>query len=60
MTASIGIALFDDEERLTGEDVLVNADLAMYDAKEDGPRPLRASTATTARARAHEGPDQVG
>ena len=36
ITASIGIALFDDEERLTGEDVLVNADLAMYDAKEAG------------------------
>ena len=36
VTASLGIALFDSAERLTGEDVLVNADLAMYDAKESG------------------------
>jgi diguanylate cyclase (GGDEF)-like protein/PAS domain S-box-containing protein len=36
ITASIGIALFSDTERLSGEDVLVNADLAMYDAKEGG------------------------
>ena len=36
VTASLGIALFDSAERLTGEDVLVNADLAMYDAKEAG------------------------
>ena len=36
ITASIGVAMFDDEERLSGEDVLVNADLAMYDAKEAG------------------------
>ncbi|HZV72300.1 MAG TPA: EAL domain-containing protein [Conexibacter sp.] len=36
ITASIGIALFSDTERLSGEDVLVNADLAMYDAKEAG------------------------
>lgn len=36
ITASIGIALFGDTERLTAEDVLVNADLAMYDAKEAG------------------------
>jgi diguanylate cyclase (GGDEF)-like protein len=36
ITASVGIAMFDDEERLTGEEVLVNADLAMYDAKEAG------------------------
>lgn len=34
ITASIGIATFDTE--LTGEDVLVNSDLAMYDAKEAG------------------------
>ena len=34
MTASIGIASFDAD--LSGEDVLVNADLAMYDAKEAG------------------------
>jgi diguanylate cyclase (GGDEF)-like protein/PAS domain S-box-containing protein len=36
ITASIGIALFSDTERLTAEDLLVNADLAMYDAKEAG------------------------
>ncbi len=36
MTASIGIAMFEDDEGLSGEDVLVNADLAMYDAKEAG------------------------
>jgi len=34
ITASIGVAAFEPE--LTGEDVLVNADLAMYDAKEAG------------------------
>jgi diguanylate cyclase (GGDEF)-like protein/PAS domain S-box-containing protein len=36
ITASIGIAMFESEDGLTGEDVLVNADLAMYDAKEAG------------------------
>jgi diguanylate cyclase (GGDEF)-like protein len=36
ITASIGIALFAETERLSAEDVLVNADLAMYDAKEAG------------------------
>ncbi len=36
MTASIGIAMFEASEGLRGEDVLVNADLAMYDAKEAG------------------------
>jgi diguanylate cyclase (GGDEF)-like protein/PAS domain S-box-containing protein len=35
VSASIGVAPF-DSERLTGEDVLVNADLAMYEAKEAG------------------------
>ncbi len=34
LTASIGVATF--EPGLGGEDVLVNADLAMYDAKEAG------------------------
>ena len=34
MTASIGVATF--EPQLSGEDVLVNADLAMYDAKDAG------------------------
>ncbi|MGH2897606.1 MAG: putative bifunctional diguanylate cyclase/phosphodiesterase [Solirubrobacteraceae bacterium] len=36
MTASIGIAMFELSDDLSGEDVLVNADLAMYDAKEAG------------------------
>ena len=36
ITASIGVALFDGGAGLSGEDVLVNADLAMYDAKEAG------------------------
>ncbi|HEY1359051.1 MAG TPA: EAL domain-containing protein [Thermoleophilaceae bacterium] len=35
-TASIGIALFDDEGLAGGNDALVSADLAMYDAKEAG------------------------
>ena len=36
MTASIGVAMFEESENLRGEEVLVNADLAMYDAKEAG------------------------
>ncbi len=36
MTASIGVAMFEAGEDLHGEDVLVSADLAMYDAKEAG------------------------
>ena len=36
MTASIGIACFSDGDRLTGEEIMVNADLAMYEAKENG------------------------
>ncbi len=36
MTASIGVAMFDAADALRGEDVLVNADIAMYDAKEGG------------------------
>jgi diguanylate cyclase (GGDEF)-like protein len=36
ITASIGIALFDDPAEATGDDVLLKADLAMYDAKEAG------------------------
>ncbi len=35
VSASVGVAPF-DSDRLTGEDVLVNADLAMYEAKESG------------------------
>ena len=36
MTASIGVAMFEASPELHGEDVLVSADLAMYDAKEAG------------------------
>jgi diguanylate cyclase (GGDEF)-like protein/PAS domain S-box-containing protein len=36
ITASIGIAMFERGEGVSGEDVLVSADLAMYDAKEAG------------------------
>ena len=36
MSASIGIAMFEASDDLRGEDVLVSADLAMYDAKEAG------------------------
>jgi diguanylate cyclase (GGDEF)-like protein/PAS domain S-box-containing protein len=36
VTASIGIARFEDGERMTAEETLVNADLAMYQAKEAG------------------------
>ena len=36
LAASVGISLFESEGELTGEDVLVNADLAMYDAKNNG------------------------
>jgi diguanylate cyclase (GGDEF)-like protein/PAS domain S-box-containing protein len=36
VTASVGIARFSDEERLTAEEILANADLAMYDAKKGG------------------------
>ena len=36
LTASIGVAFFDEDGGLAPEDVMVNADLAMYDAKEAG------------------------
>jgi diguanylate cyclase (GGDEF)-like protein/PAS domain S-box-containing protein len=36
ITASIGIACFSDGDQLTGEEIMVNADLAMYEAKENG------------------------
>jgi diguanylate cyclase (GGDEF)-like protein/PAS domain S-box-containing protein len=36
VTASIGIACFTDGEGITGEEIMVNADVAMYDAKENG------------------------
>ena len=36
VTVSIGVARFDDRERLSGEEIMANADLAMYDAKDAG------------------------
>jgi diguanylate cyclase (GGDEF)-like protein/PAS domain S-box-containing protein len=36
ITASIGVACFADGDRLTAEEIMVNADLAMYEAKENG------------------------
>jgi diguanylate cyclase (GGDEF)-like protein/PAS domain S-box-containing protein len=36
VTASIGIAHFADGEHLSSQEIVVNADLAMYDAKEAG------------------------
>ena len=36
ITASIGVAMFEAGDESTGEDILVSADLAMYDAKEAG------------------------
>ena len=37
VTTSVGVTMFDtDVERLTGESALIEADLAMYDAKEAG------------------------
>jgi EAL domain-containing protein (putative c-di-GMP-specific phosphodiesterase class I) len=36
VTASIGIACFTDGDQLLPQDIMVNADLAMYEAKEKG------------------------
>jgi diguanylate cyclase (GGDEF)-like protein/PAS domain S-box-containing protein len=36
ITASIGVAYFSDGDHLTGDEIMVNADLAMYEAKENG------------------------
>jgi diguanylate cyclase (GGDEF)-like protein/PAS domain S-box-containing protein len=36
VTTSIGVALFEARERRTAEDLLVEADIAMYDAKKAG------------------------
>jgi diguanylate cyclase (GGDEF)-like protein/PAS domain S-box-containing protein len=36
VSASIGIARFEDGERMTAEEIMVNADLAMYEAKNAG------------------------
>ncbi|MBJ7328741.1 MAG: EAL domain-containing protein [Solirubrobacteraceae bacterium] len=49
VTGSAGIAFFDGNEDATGETILVDADLAMYDAKEAGRD--RIAEATPAEAR---------
>jgi diguanylate cyclase (GGDEF)-like protein/PAS domain S-box-containing protein len=36
VSASVGIAMFDSGSKLTSEELLVEADIAMYDAKEAG------------------------
>jgi diguanylate cyclase (GGDEF)-like protein/PAS domain S-box-containing protein len=36
VTGSIGVTTFDGESSLTGEELLVQADIAMYDAKDTG------------------------
>jgi diguanylate cyclase (GGDEF)-like protein/PAS domain S-box-containing protein len=36
VTVSIGVARFEDGERMTAEEIMVNADLAMYEAKDGG------------------------
>ncbi len=51
VTASLGLALFDAEHRMTGEEVLVNADLAMYDAKEAGRNRLASYSSAQPEAR---------
>jgi len=54
LTSSIGVAAFDQERDLGAEGVLVNADLAMYDAKQAGRDCVafyRPGKAATVRAR---------
>ena len=36
VSASVGVAMFDAPSNLTAEELLVKADIAMYDAKEAG------------------------
>jgi predicted signal transduction protein with EAL and GGDEF domain len=36
VSASVGIACFDVGDQLTGDEIMANADLAMYDAKNEG------------------------
>lgn len=36
LTASAGIAIFDGAQKLTGDDLLISADLALYEAKQQG------------------------
>ncbi|MDP9221177.1 MAG: amino acid permease [Actinomycetota bacterium] len=45
LTVSIGITTFDGEDRVGAADLLVNADIAMYDAKEAGRDRLSIATA---------------
>jgi diguanylate cyclase (GGDEF)-like protein/PAS domain S-box-containing protein len=50
VTISIGVAGFGDRQRLSGEEILANADVAMYEAKAaGGDRSARYSTAQHAR-----------
>lgn len=44
VTASIGLAAFDGADGLSAEELLVEADIAMYDAKEGGRNRAQAST----------------
>jgi predicted signal transduction protein with EAL and GGDEF domain len=50
VTISIGIARFGDRRRLSGDEIMANADVAMYEAKAaGGDRSARYSTAQHAR-----------
>jgi diguanylate cyclase (GGDEF)-like protein/PAS domain S-box-containing protein len=50
VTISVGIARFGDRQRLSGDEIMANADLAMYEAKAaGGDRSARYSTAQHAR-----------
>ena len=60
LTASIGVAAFTGEDGLTGEDVLVNADLAMYDAKEAGRDQVVRLPRRRPERGAHEGAGHLG
>ena len=60
ITASIGIACFSDGDRLTGEEIMVNADLAMYEAKENGRNCYAQYSTDEARTPADREPDEMG
>ena len=47
ITASVGIACYSGEQQLTGEEVLVCADTALYEAKEHGGDQARVYSGTT-------------
>ncbi|HEY2637029.1 MAG TPA: EAL domain-containing protein, partial [Solirubrobacteraceae bacterium] len=49
VSASVGVALYDAGTELTAEEVLVNADIAMYDAKEAGRSRVAVSAQTHER-----------